>query len=220
MSQLRKETIECPHCYKEGEFDLWTSVNVDLNPELREKIFSDELFLYHCPHCGEVTGIPAGTLYHDMEHKFMLFFEFFKPDEYDYLPMELPDTLGMDKNYTFRTVFDLQRFKEKIVILEHGLDDVAIEHQKYMISHIIMPEITEKGYELYFAKLEEPDEEFPLGKIFFFYNDEEKQQTMEVRFAMDNYYEHKLACELDPRMTIKGCMCVDEEWLAKQLKEE
>ena len=43
---------------------------------------------------------------------------------------------------------------------------------------------------------------------------------MEVRFAMDNYYEHKLAFELDPRMTIKGCMCVDEEWLAKQLKEE
>lgn len=93
------------------------------------KIFSDELFLYHCPHCGEVTGIPAGTLYHDMEHKFMLFFEFFKPDGYDYMPMELPETLGMDKNYTFRTVFDLQRFKEKIVILEHGLDDVAIEHQ-------------------------------------------------------------------------------------------
>ena len=77
-----------------------------------------------------------------------------------------------------------------------------------MISHVIMPEIAEKGYELFFAKLEEPDEEFPLGKIFFFYNDEEKQQTMEVRFAMDNYYEHKLACELDPRMTIKGSMCV------------
>lgn len=108
MSQLRKETIECPHCHKEGEFDLWTSVNVDLDPELREKIFSDELFLYHCPHCGEVTGIPAGTLYHDMEHKFMLFFEFFKPDGYDYMPMELPDTLGMDKNYTFRTVLSVR----------------------------------------------------------------------------------------------------------------
>lgn len=44
MSQLRKENIECPHCHQEGEFDLWTSVNVDLNPELREKVFSDELF--------------------------------------------------------------------------------------------------------------------------------------------------------------------------------
>ena len=47
MSQVRKETIECPHCHLEGEYDLWTSVNVDLDPELREKIFSDELFMYH-----------------------------------------------------------------------------------------------------------------------------------------------------------------------------
>ena len=76
MSQLRKETIECPHCHQEGKFDLWTSVNVDLDPELREKIFSEELFMYHCPHCGKVTGIPAGTLYHDMTHGFMIFFDF------------------------------------------------------------------------------------------------------------------------------------------------
>lgn len=73
MSQVRKETIECPHCHQEGEYDLWTSVNVDLDPELREKIFSDELLMYHCPHCGKVTGIPAGTLYHDMTHGFMIF---------------------------------------------------------------------------------------------------------------------------------------------------
>lgn len=79
MSQLRKENIECPHCHQEGEFDLWTSVNVDLNPELREKVFSNELFVYRCPHCGQVTGIPAGTLYHDMTHGFMIFFDFFKP---------------------------------------------------------------------------------------------------------------------------------------------
>ncbi len=81
MSQLRKENIMCPHCHKEGVFRFWSSVNVDLNPELREKIFSDELFMYHCPHCGEVTGILAGFLYHDMKHQFMLFFDFFKHEK-------------------------------------------------------------------------------------------------------------------------------------------
>ena len=220
MSQLRKETIECPHCHQEGEYDLWTSVNVDLDPELREKIFSDELFMYHCPHCGKVTGIPAGTLYHDMTHGFMIFFDFFKPDDYDYAPMEIPEGVGLKKEYLFRAVFGLQRFKEKIVILEHGLNDVAIEHQKYMISHVIMPEIAEKGYELFFAKTEESNEEFPYGTIYFFYDDEEKEQTMQIRFAMDNYFEHKLACELDPRMKAEGCICVDAEWMAKQMKEE
>lgn len=130
MSQVRKEIIECPHCHQEGEFDLWASVNVDLDPELREKIFSDELFMYYCPHCGKVTGIPAGTLYHDKTHDFMIFFDFFKPNDFDYSPMEIPEGVGLQMGYLFRAVFGLQRFKEKIVILEHGLDDVAIEHQK------------------------------------------------------------------------------------------
>ena len=150
----------------------------------------------------------------------MLLFDFFKPSDYDYAPMEIPNTLGIEKGYTFRTVFNLQRFKEKIVILEHELDDVAIEHQKYMISHIVMPEIAQKGYELFFAKTEAPDEEFPLGTIHFFYYDEAEQQNMEVRFPMDHYYEHKLACQLDPRMKAEGWMCVDEGWMAKQMKEE
>ena len=155
-----------------------------------------------------------------MTHDFMIFFDFFKPDDFEYSPMEIPEGFGLQKDYLLRAVYGLQRFKEKIVILEHGLDDVAIEHQKYMISHVIMPEIAEKGYELFFAKTEELDEEFPLGTIYFFYNDKETEQTMEIRFAMDNYYEHKLACELDPRMKADGCMCVDAEWMAKQMKEE
>lgn len=221
MSQVRKETIECPHCHAKGEFDFWESINVDLDPELRDKIFSNELFMFRCPSCGEVTGIPFGTLYHDMRNKFMLFFDFFKPDDYDYSPMDIPeDGFGLKEGYTFRVVFDLMRFKEKIVILEAGLNDIVVERQKYMISHIIIPTIAEKGYQLYFAKREGPNEEFEHGTIYYFYDDEEKHQTMTVRFAMDNYYEHYLACEIDPRMAVNGCICVDEELMAKRMKEE
>lgn len=218
---MKKENIVCPHCHQKGKFSFWSSVNVDINPELREKIFSEELFMYHCPHCGEVTGIPAGFLYHDMKHQFMLFFDFFKPDDCDYEPMELPENgLGIQGNYTFRSVFGLNRLKEKILILEKGLNDVAIEHQKYMICHIIHPELATKGYELYFDHIGKPNEEFPHGTIFFVYDDKKKKSMMQVCFAMDNYYEHCMACEMDPRMMVKGVQCVDEGWISKQLKEE
>lgn len=43
MSKYHKEQIECPHCHHKGEFDLWESVNVDLDPELRGQILSDRL---------------------------------------------------------------------------------------------------------------------------------------------------------------------------------
>lgn len=43
MSRYHKEQIECLHCHHKGEFDLWESVNVDLDPELRRQILSDRL---------------------------------------------------------------------------------------------------------------------------------------------------------------------------------
>ena len=43
MSRYHKEQIECPHCNHKGEFDLWESVNVDLDPEFRRQILSDRL---------------------------------------------------------------------------------------------------------------------------------------------------------------------------------
>ena len=127
---------------------------------------------------------------------------------------------SMAGNYTFRGVFGLNRLKEKILILENELDDVAIERQKYMITHVINPDLAKKGYELYFDHVEEPTEEFPYGTIHFFYDDTERESMMQVRFAMDNYYEHKMACKMDPRMAVKGVQCIDEGWISKQLKEE
>ena len=119
------------------------------------------------------------------------------------MDMEVPKSM-MKGDYTFRMVFGLMQLKEKIVILEHGLNDVAIERQKYMISHVIMPEIAQNGYELYFAKVDEPSEGFEHGAIYYFYEDKETEELMTVRFAMDNYYEHCLACEIDPRMKVEG----------------
>ena len=63
-----------------------------------------------------------------MTHGFMIFFDFFKPDDYDYAPMEIPEGIDLQKEYLFRAVFGLQRFKEKIVILEHGLNDIDNGH--------------------------------------------------------------------------------------------
>ena len=221
MSKVRREIIECPHCHKEGEFELWDSVNVDLNPELREKIFNEELFMYHCSHCGRDIGIPADTLYHDMKNQFMLFFSFFKEEDFDYEPMNMEVQKSMMKgDYTFRMVFGLMQLKEKIIILEHGLNDVAVERQKYMISHVIIPEIAQKGYELFFAKVDGPSEEFKYGAIYYFYEDIEKDDMKTVRFAMDNYYEHCLACKVDTRMKVDGCACVDQGWMNLKMLED
>lgn len=148
MSKHHKEEIECPHCHHKGEFDLWESVNVDLDPELREQVLNYRLFVWTCPKCESHVILPYDTLYHDMKHRFMLFFSYeFNGEEADkYAPMKMPKEFFMD-GYTHRIVYGLKRLKEKILILEEGLNDVAVERMKFMISHIVVPEITEKGYE-------------------------------------------------------------------------
>ena len=36
MSKERIEIIKCPKCGAEGGFTIWDSINVELNPELKE----------------------------------------------------------------------------------------------------------------------------------------------------------------------------------------
>lgn len=221
MSMMNKITVECAYCHAKGEYTHWSSINVDLNPELRKDIFSGKLFEFHCPECGKITYIPAGTLYHDMKRKFMLFFDFRKPQDFDYAPMEMPEDFPYLPDYKTRGVFGLYQFKEKIRIFEHGLDDVAIERMKYMITRLLMPEIAARGYTLYFSDTHEATEEDPYGLISFFYYDPEQDKVMPVVYRMEAYYNYKLACEIDPRMAISGwAPCVDEEWISQKLKED
>ena len=220
MSEMRTEKLPCPNCGAECEVTFWNSVNVVLDA-LRDKIFSDELFIWECPSCGHKTLIPQDFIYHDMSHKFMLFFDFFDEevtDEEKYAHVQIPKGLPGMEDYTMRSVYGLLNLKEKIVILENGLNDIAVERQKYMISHLTIPEIAEKGYKLLFGKIDKDAKDVSeYGAIYYFYDDEEKKQTITVRFALDNYYEHCKALEIDPRMKVTGCTCIDQGWMENHL---
>jgi hypothetical protein len=49
-------------------------VNVTLNPQLREKVFNDDLNRHQCPNCGTRSLIAVDLLYHDMSRKFAVWF--------------------------------------------------------------------------------------------------------------------------------------------------
>jgi len=228
MSEMRTVDWACPKCSTKCKITIWNSINVDLDPELKDKIFSDELFIWECPECGQKTLVPQNFLYHDMGRKFMLFFNFFderEKDEKRYATPQHPNEsnesndLPWMEGYTLRSVYGLLNLKEKIFILEHGLNDIAVERQKYMISHLAIPEIAEKGYKLLFGKIDKDATDVSeYGAIYYFYDDEEKKQTVTVRFALDNYYEHCKALEIDPRMKVTGLACIDQGWMDYHLK--
>lgn len=127
MSMSKIVNISCPACKKEGEFEIWESVNVTLQPELRNKIMNRELFTYVCPHCKQNIVVAYSCLYHDMEKKFMVYL-INKDEEKDkLLNVEDEQMQKILKEYRVRIVPGVSTLVEKVGIFESGLDDQTVE---------------------------------------------------------------------------------------------
>ena len=48
MSRHHIEKVTCPSCHHEGDFELWDSINTALDPEMKEKVLNQSIFLYTC----------------------------------------------------------------------------------------------------------------------------------------------------------------------------
>lgn len=126
----------CSKCNKENDFTIWQSINVQLNPEMKEKVLNGEAFMFKCPECGAVTQINYMTLYHDMEKKLMFYLV---PDDEKTIKetaqmlsgtKEMSEDFGLDKDYLqykFRIVTSVWELQEKIHIFDARLDDKVIE---------------------------------------------------------------------------------------------
>lgn len=223
MSERREEQVTCPRCHYDSPMTVWNSINADLDPELKEKLLDGELYHWKCEVCGLEIDVPFGTLYHDMEHKFMLFFSPWKEDEDKYKEIEVPIPSGMGfKDYTFRSVFGMNEFREKISILETGLNDVAVERMKFFMKL----DSTEGLYQddaLFFLDVDtDPDKikssGWERGAIKFLRLREGKEPEI-LPFPLEKYYDYLLAVNMDPRMKPAQCTCIDEGWIRMKLQK-
>ena len=128
MAKQRIEKFTCPHCKNERQRPVLEHINVDLEPEMREKVRDLSCFEWRCPICGKTTLVLDPCLYHDMSNQFMVWLWTEDADT--------PDASGFDPlaGYTLRRVDSPNAFREKIAILERGLDDRAIEIMKLLLA--------------------------------------------------------------------------------------
>ncbi len=219
MSKHHTINVKCPECGHEIPFTIWDSVNVDLEPEAKEKIFNGDLFLCSCPECGIQLYYAYGFLYHDMSRKLMIYFLFNEPDEGKYDTSNLP-AFCLD-GYTLRVVYGHRRLVEKIMMFDSGLNDIAVERMKYMVSHFECPEIFRDGEEFYFCGWEPAEDPRRDKNIFgeiFFRKIDKNGNGEELTFEMESYYEHAKATEIDPRMKADKWECVDQGWMDMKLR--
>ena len=185
MSKIRKITLTCPKCKEEVEYDYYDSVNVSLDPSLKEKVFDRSIFIAKCPHCGNSANLIHPILYHDMEHKFMI-----QMDRYINL-LHFKEQL---KNNPLHTTFiptilgvsSLGDLSDAVIAIENGLD--------YRVCQFVF-RVMEKGFKRY-CKDQSIKLTGPLYDGFSYEKDDEGNLVYEI-LGKINGEKHKYNSKFD-----------------------
>jgi len=70
MTIIKTRTHNCPECGHDQGFLLYESLNVTLDPSLREKLFQGLINVFRCDECDFTAFVDHPLLYHDMNKAF------------------------------------------------------------------------------------------------------------------------------------------------------
>lgn len=129
MSKSTNRKFKCMKCGEVYDINTYDSVNVSLDPDIKERCLSGDIFHFECPHCHNSYMLSYPCLYHDQEKKFMVWLLEDKASINSIDPSFVSALLS--SGYTLRRCTDINSFIEKIQILDDGLDDRAVEFSKY-----------------------------------------------------------------------------------------
>ena len=219
MSIINEALAPCTKCGQQQKVTVYRSINISENPEVKDKVKDGSLFLWECPHCGQVNLARYETLYHDPAAKLMVWL--IPEGEISETQMQAitMHTKAMG-GYTLRRVNDMGSLMEKVLITDAGLDDVVIEMVKYVTKLEMVQKIVDQ----------DKKEEFLAGKFHFYRAEGEGDerlltfmypqdgQMMGVNVGMNVYQDWSGILERIPQIRpTDGFSRIDAEWLASKL---
>lgn len=184
--------IRCPVCGKESDFEIYGSINTELDPDLKERVLDGTVFLFKCPDCGHEAYIVYPCLYHQMEDRLMIYLvketeveearEAFEKGE-----GELAEAMSGLTGYSIRIVNTQNSLREKIKIFDAGRDDRVIE----LIKLFYFVSFKEKMPDREFEELLYDDQGDEAG-ILYFMNEGQVIGTVTVPAGMYAEIEEKV----------------------------
>ena len=136
--------MRCPECGETGLLPLYESVNVTLDPDLKNEVLDGGLFTWVCPVCGRSTRVSYPFLYHDMARRVMIHYLPDGADSDELAALAGASGLFRGSAYTLRTVRTYEELLEKICIFDLEMDDRVIE----LCKDVLIRELSEEHPEL------------------------------------------------------------------------
>ena len=215
MSIINEALAPCSKCGQQHKVLVYRSINVSENPELKAKVRDGSLFLWECPHCGQVNLAKYETLYHDPSVKLMVWLMPEGEISESQMHAITMHTKAMG-GYTLRRVNDMGSLMEKVLIRDAELDDVVLEMCKYVTKLEMVQKIVDQ----------EKKDAF-MASVFHFYKADDEivtfmygqdGQMMGVNVGMNVYQDCSGILERNPQMkAAEGFEKIDAEWLAVRL---
>ena len=147
MSIFRTETLPCPGCGRNVEFEVCQSVNADRRPDLRQAIIERRFQSETCADCATTFRRPPDLTYMNVGRKQWIIAaparvvsqwpamerQTAATFARSYGPAADPMAQEMARGLAVRVVFGWGAFREKLVAQEAGLDDATLELLKLSI---------------------------------------------------------------------------------------
>lgn len=73
MSYLAEQDVVCTNCKHPNNAEIWSSINTQVDPELKDILLGGELNLIECAACRKVFYAEQFLLYHDPANELMAF---------------------------------------------------------------------------------------------------------------------------------------------------
>lgn len=215
MSIINQAVAPCSKCGQQHTVTVYKSINIADNPELKDKVKDGSLFLWECPHCGQMNLARYETLYHDPTSRLMVWL--MPEGEISETQMKAISmhTKAMG-GYTLRRVSDMGSLMEKVLICDAGLDDVAVEMCKYVTKLEMV------------QKMDAQKKEEFMVSVFHFYRCENEDmltfmygmegQMLGVNVGWNVYQDCIGILSRNPQMKPEdGFERIDAEWLGSRL---
>jgi hypothetical protein len=136
MSLTTFRQVKCP-CGEIINAELWSSINVEQNPELKEILLAGELNVIKCPKCGIIFYAEQFVLYFDPPNELLVFVypaDFVNKKDYWYNKMMddfnkiKEDILNSDKKLTYLPLifFGLDELVNLLKYEDQLLDEISV----------------------------------------------------------------------------------------------
>ena len=227
MSIINQAIAPCSKCGQQHTVTVYKSINTADNPELKDKVRDGSLFLWECPHCGQMNLARYETLYHDPAAKLMVWLM----PEGDISETQMKAITLHTKamgGYTLRRVKDMGSLMEKVLVNDAGLDDVAVEMCKYvtkleMVQKMVGQEQKDafmaSVFHFYRCSSDDAGSDQKAGEgslLTFMYGMD--GQMMGVNVGWNVYQDCMGILERTPQMRpAEGFELIDSAWLASKL---